>query len=89
MSEPQPSGDDALRSFFGWMLLLIGGLMTALCGLCTAVFFVGGLIDRGDASFSVLSIFIGGIPTAIGLGLFIGGRALLRPSQNVGKVSDG
>jgi len=69
---------DPTRRFFGWLLLLVGGLIATLCGLCTAVFFVAGLIPHGDTSFTILSVFVGGIPTAIGVGLFVAGRALLR-----------
>ncbi len=78
MTEPGPA-NDPMRSFFGWLLLLVGGLMMTLCGLCTAVFFVAGLMPHGDASFTAMSLFIGGIPTAIGVGLFIAGRSLTRP----------
>jgi hypothetical protein len=42
------------------------------------VFFVGGLVPGGDRSFSGLALVLGGIPTAIGLGLFLAGRTLLR-----------
>jgi hypothetical protein len=79
MSEPR--SDHSLRRFSGWLLLLVGGLVATLCGLCTAVFFVAGLIPHGDASFTRLSLLIGGIPTAIGVGLFLAGRALLRPTE--------
>jgi hypothetical protein len=76
MAEPVPP-DAPLRRFFGWILLLVGGLIATLCGLCTAVFFVTGLF--GDRSYVVLSLVIGGLPTALGFGLFVAGRSLLRP----------
>lgn len=76
MTEPHPR--DPVRTFFGVALVAVGAMMMVLCGLCTAVFFIGGLIPHGDASFSGLSLVIGGIPTAIGVALFLVGRGMLR-----------
>lgn len=72
--------------FFGAMLIGVGALIAVLCGLCTGVFFIGGLFGgRGDmfggVDIAIMSLFIGGIPTAIGVGLFYGGRAMLRASD--------
>ncbi|MBL8773981.1 MAG: hypothetical protein JNK30_21525 [Phenylobacterium sp.] len=60
--------------------------MTVLCGLCTGVFVLGGLFGgRGDVfgggEVALLALIIGGLPTAIGIGLFYGGRRMLRASD--------
>ena len=81
MSDIQPS---ATARFFGGALIVVGALMMLLCGGCGAVFLVtflwSGLTSSNheDVSMAVLPIFLGGVPTGIGLGLFIAGRAVRR-----------
>jgi len=73
----EPTRDPG-RTFFGYVLVAVGGLMTALCGLCTATFMVAAVVPGGDTSFFVMALVIGGIPTGIGVALFVAGRAVLR-----------
>jgi len=70
---------DPMRRFFGWLLFAVGLLMMTLCGLCTLVFMVSGLVSSGGQGLAATAMFIGGIPTAMGLGLFVAGREFLKP----------
>ena len=87
MSETPTAAPSSVRRFFAAMLILVGGLMAVLCGLCTAVFFIGGVASPGGGDpmsgmdVAILSLFLGGIPTLIGVGLIFGGRALLKPPR--------
>jgi hypothetical protein len=75
----EPTHRDPVRTFFGYVLVVVGGLMATLCGLCTLVFFVGGLVTGGSCcSVSAMALAVGVLPTALGLLLFFGGRAQLR-----------
>ena len=49
----EPARPDPVRTFFGVALVSVGLLMTCLCGLCTGVFLIGGLMPQGDASFAL------------------------------------
>lgn len=73
-----------VRRFFGGLLMAVGFLMAALCGLCTVVFVISGLTEgRGElfsgGDIAIMALFIGGLPTLIGVGLVAGGRALWKP----------
>jgi hypothetical protein len=81
------------RRFGAYILMTIGGLMTVLCGGCTAVFLFPSLwawltlyldhgamtdADRYSAAFgpvvAIVSLIVGGLPTAVGVLLFVLGR---------------
>lgn len=76
--------------FFGGLLMVVGGLMAALAGLCTIVF-VGAVVlemGRGNqtifgetASFLMLSAVVGGVPIILGVGLFFLGRFMWRKAS--------
>ena len=76
--------------FFGGLLMVVGGLMATLAGLCT-VMFVGSVVlemGRGNqtifgesASFLMLSAVVGGVPIILGVALFFLGRFLWRKSS--------
>ena len=73
MSEAGP-----LQRFIGAGLMAVGVLMMVLCGLCSACGFVVGLTDptfRGGETLGLVLV-IGGVPFAIGLGIFFAGKAL-------------
>jgi predicted benzoate:H+ symporter BenE len=72
MPDPHP---DPMTRFFGAALTAVGALMLGLCGLCTLVFLVTGLMPHEDRMFAVIALFVGGIPTLIG---FFAMRAGLR-----------
>ena len=75
------------RSFFGAALMAVGGLIALLCGLCTLTYFVMGANSLGkggeEGSYApimmIASLLMGGVPTAVGVGLFFAGRGLRRP----------
>jgi hypothetical protein len=73
MSEASP-----VRRFFGGALMAVGFLIMALCGLCSACGFVLALTDdamKGGDTIALVLVF-GGVPFAIGLGIFFAGKAL-------------
>lgn len=75
-----------MKMLFGGLLLAIGGLIALLSGLCSAYFMLVALGSGGDMinqlpGMLVLVLFIGGIPFAIGFGLFQWGRSLIRSAQ--------
>ncbi len=78
------------RSFFAGMLMVVGGLIAGLCGLCTGFFQIGFLYDairsgRGETGGEInlpfyAPLMIGGLPIAFGVALFLWGRWLVRAS---------
>ena len=70
-----------MRQFWGGLLLAIGILIMTGSGLCTLWIIGAGLTSMqiGEALAALpIPLIVGGIPFAIGLGMFFGGRALLR-----------
>jgi len=70
-----------MRQFFGGLMLAIGILIMTGSGLCTLFVIGSGLstMHIGEAlTMLPLPLIVGGIPFLIGLGLFFGGRSLLR-----------
>jgi len=76
--------------FFGGLLMVVGGLMAALAGLCTVVFVGSVVVEMGrgnqtifgeTASFLMLSAVVGGVPIVVGVALFFLGRHLWRKSS--------
>lgn len=72
-----------MKGFWGAMLMAAGILIAGLSGLCSGILIISGLIG-GEASGPdalgslMIVLIVGGIPFAIGLGLFFAGRALAR-----------
>ena len=75
-----------VQRFFGGLLMLVGGLLGGLSGLCT-LWFIGGTIVssmQGQLGGGALSsyvwewvgmgLIVGGLPTVVGVGLFFLGR---------------
>lgn len=90
MSEPP---NRPIARFFGGLLMAVGGLIAVTAGLCSLSFVVIDIWQRfayqrsGFAAtpteLTIVMIF-GGIPFAVGAGLFLGGRALWRgPRPNI------
>ena len=72
-----------LQKFIGGALMAVGGLVAALCGLCTLVFAVTSLTS-GSGEFAgpgmlVLVLPIGGIPTVLGALVAWAGWRIFRP----------
>lgn len=82
----EPAARDAVRRAFGALLMLLGAMMAALCGLCSALVVYIGLSYRSDALTSLdgfastvgVAALFGGPPILVGLGLFFWGRRLRR-----------
>lgn len=79
---------NAVRRYFGAMLMAIGGLIAVLSGLCSLTFlgFViwnavtgGGRTVIADVvQMLTLMLAFGGIPFGVGLGVFFWGRGFRR-----------
>jgi len=68
-----------MRNLFGGLLLGTGILIMTCSGLCSlAVVFMGFGEAMRDPSIIMLPLLVGGIPFAIGFGLFWWGRWLLK-----------
>jgi hypothetical protein len=75
--------------FFGWLLIVAGVLLAALCGLCT-VLVIGVSLDApasngpqnyGGGAMIPIALLLGGVPTVFG-GLTIwAGIALVRSGR--------
>jgi hypothetical protein len=63
-------------------MIVVGALVVALCGGCTAFFGVtfGGANDSEGLgkAFLVISLIVGGVPTLVGAGLLVGGLVMLQ-----------
>lgn len=72
--------------FFGGLLMAIGGLVAGLSGLCSLTFLgyaIWGLFAEGQrladlGSMLLLILAFGGVPFALGAGVFAWGRRLRR-----------
>jgi len=78
-SSPSP-----LQKFVGALFMAVGLAMAAMCGLCGSAFVLGGLWsaitshNHDGLGLSGLGLLMGGIPAALGVGLFLLGRNLRR-----------
>ncbi len=60
--------------------MAVGALIAGLCGLCTGALEIGFLLQAiryGEVTPMVLPLLFGGVPTLVGVGLFMWGRSLL------------
>jgi hypothetical protein len=68
-----------MKSFFGGLLLAVGILVAGVSGLCSLVLLVVGATEpSGLADILPIVLPVGGIPFAVGLGLFFLGRSMIR-----------
>ncbi|HWE99174.1 MAG TPA: hypothetical protein VG248_05205 [Caulobacteraceae bacterium] len=93
MTEPAPApAEPRVRPetrFFGWLLIVIGGLLVLLCGGCTLTLWVAGLFSLAQSpgsgalgagiSMFFLTLVIGGLPAAGGAVLAWAGWRTLHP----------
>jgi hypothetical protein len=76
-----------MAQFFGVMLIVVGLLLAALCGLCTLVVAGGSLAAPGDpqgyggGGMVGIALLLGGVPTLLGLGMIFAGVMLLRSGR--------
>jgi hypothetical protein len=76
-----------MRNLFGGLLLGTGILIMTCSGLCSLVVVFMGFGDAmRDPSIIIIPLLVGGIPFAIGFGLFWWGRWLLRTVRKDGGV---
>jgi hypothetical protein len=76
-----------MAQFFGVMLIVVGLLLAALCGLCTLV--VAGVSlsaphdpqGYGGGGMVGIALLIGGVPTVLGAGMIFAGVMLLRSAR--------
>lgn len=74
-----------MKMLFGSLLLAIGGLIALLSGLCSAWILVAmlGSGSGGEALGMIPMVaIVGGIPFAIGAGLFMWGHKLIRSARD-------
>jgi hypothetical protein len=91
------SDNNAVQRFFGYVLIAVGGLITVLCGGCTTIWFGGvvwnailsgvhgnlnfGRFVTGFGALAVITMIVGGLPTAVGVVLFVIGRRMARDER--------
>ncbi|MDZ4364487.1 hypothetical protein [Brevundimonas sp.] len=68
-------------AFLGWLLMGIGGLIVVTAGACTAIFAVPAMLSsfqypEGLPQLLFMVFLFGGVPILVGIGLFVGGRAM-------------
>jgi hypothetical protein len=87
-----------MQKLIGGILLAVGGLIAGLSGLCTIVVVGGSLASPGEwtpgdfggiAGSLMIVLIFGGIPFAIGAGLFLLGRSLLRKDREAYPAATG
>lgn len=72
-----------MKQLFGGLLLGVGILIMTTSGLCSLVVVVTGFgMALQDPAIIILPLLIGGIPFALGFGLFYWGKRLLRRSDD-------
>lgn len=69
-----------MRTLVGGILLAIGILIAGASGLCT-VFFAISVVNGGGLGALPVVLLFGGVPFAIGSGLFFAGRSLIRSDR--------
>lgn len=67
-----------MKKLFGGILLAIGVLIAGASGLCSAVFLIGSLGSSDTLGMLPMVLLIGGVPFVVGLGIGLGGWALIR-----------
>lgn len=87
MREPPSGGPVTGGQYFGCLLMVVGGLIAVTAGACSAVSVFSGFLSGAGGANSVvhsagealiLALIFGGIPFAVGAGLFFLGRRMYR-----------
>lgn len=86
-----------MNRLFGGILLAVGILLMTVSGLCSAAVIVSGLSEAiKEPALFLYPLLFGGVPLAIGFGMFKWGRWLLREGETgalqpdrLDKTSDG
>lgn len=70
-----------MKMLMGGILLAVGILIMGTSGLCSAVFLISAFGQSGSGELLPLVLLFGGLPFAAGVGLLLGGRALIRSAK--------
>ena len=71
-----------MKTVFGGILMAVGILIAGASGLCSLYMIGMGAFGGGETlTLFPLVLLFGGIPFAAGVGLIIGGRALIRSER--------
>jgi hypothetical protein len=70
-----------MKELFGGILMGIGIIIAGASGLCSLMVFVSGGIGNNFSMLPAVLVF-GGPPIALGVGMFYGGRALIRQARS-------
>lgn len=70
-----------MKKLMGGILLAIGILIAGASGLCSSVFLIGSLGSPGTLGILPAVLLFGGPPFAAGVGLIVGGRALINSAK--------
>ena len=72
-----------MATFFAWLLMIVGGLWTVLCGACTLFFLVASASSPGGeaAGLGVLSLVLGIVGVVPGAIVLLLGLLLLRSTR--------
>ena len=82
--DPATTADRTVVKLFGVLLMVVGGLVAVLSGLCSAAVMVAGLANGFHAQLLaalLLPAVFGGVPFLAGAGVFWIGRSLWRGPQ--------
>ena len=72
-----------MKRLFGGILVAVGILIMTGSGVCSLVVMAGSVQGAGFAGLQLAPIvaLVGGIPFAVGFGIFRGGRAIGREAE--------
>jgi hypothetical protein len=72
-----------IKRLFGGLLMGAGFLVMTTSGLCSLIVVIAGFSEAvREPSALLLPLVVGGIPFAMGFGMFRWGQWLLRPSED-------
>ena len=88
-SLPQPEQPRSpAKTFFGYFLAIVGCFIACTAGLCGACSLVVFFTNLDEELILTILLFSGG-PLIVGVGMFYGGRAILRSNGDIqGKEDD-
>jgi hypothetical protein len=73
-----------VKTFFGWLLLVVGAFVAVLSGGCTVYFMVQNIMNSTDRGDIVIPLAVGGIPCIISTLVYHFGKWLLRKESKDG-----
>jgi hypothetical protein len=91
MTRIEDNSSSPTTRFWGWLLVVAGGMMALLCGGCTLMLWgasiVAALSQRGASSVAILPLIllvpaiVGGLPAAAGGALAWAGWRIVHPQR--------